>query len=317
MRLSVIPARTALLRAAVLLTASAVFSAAAAGQTYPTRCGTGIPASEQTGYVPLPRGDVFCPLVADPKSPRSFASYLHERSDSAGRTSTIRMASVGIGDVFSLGRWNGARPGDGVQLALSAGVFAQFDLGTSSYELLNADYVIGIPLTIRRGWYSTRVRIYHQSSHLGDEYLLREPTSRRDRENLSFEAIEWILSADGGPFRVYGGGEVLFDRSPDDLERYVGHAGFEVRPWARVIPLGTLGGFRFVGGTDLKASQEHHWNPSVSVRAGLEYDRAGMSDPQGRRWGIFFQWYDGPSPYGQFFRDDVRHIGVGLHFGGI
>jgi hypothetical protein len=306
---------TRIARAAVALAASMLALSTAAAQTHPTRCGTGIPSSEQTGYVPLPRGDVFCPLVADPKASHSFASYLHERSDSGGTTSTIKMASVGISDVFALGRWNGSKPGDGVQLALAGGVFAQFDLGTSSYDLLNADYVIGLPLTLRYGWYSQRVRIYHQSSHLGDEYLLREPPSRRDRGNLSFEALEWIMSADAGPLRLYGGGEFLFDRSPDDLERYVGHAGFEVRPWPRVIPLGSLGGFRFVGGTDLKASQEHDWDPSISVRAGLEYDRAGDSDPQGRRWGLFFQWYDGPSPYGQFFRDDVRHIGVGLHFG--
>ena len=283
----------------------------------PTRCGTGIPTSETKGYVPLPRGDVFCPLVADPKAARSFLSYLQERSDSGGTTSTIDMASVGVGDVFALGRWNGSRPGDGVQLALAASVFAQFDLGTKSYDLLNADYVVGLPLTMRSGWYSSRLRIYHQSSHLGDEYLLREPANRRNRENVSFEAVEWIMSADGGPLRLYGGGEYLFDRSPKDLEHYVAHAGVELRPWARVIRLGALGGFRFVGGTDLKASQEHDWTPSVSVQAGLEYDRAGDADPPGRRWGIFFEWYDGPSPYGQFFRDDVRHIGVGLHFGGM
>ncbi|HEX6048765.1 MAG TPA: hypothetical protein VFZ21_05845, partial [Gemmatimonadaceae bacterium] len=47
----------------------------------PTRCGVGIPQSEQSGYVPLPHGDVFCPLVADPKGHRSFVTYLRESSD--------------------------------------------------------------------------------------------------------------------------------------------------------------------------------------------------------------------------------------------
>jgi hypothetical protein len=80
--------------------------------------------------------------------------------------------------------------------------------------------------------------------------------------------------------------------------------------------LGGLGGFRFVAAGDLKASQEQDWKPSVSVRAGLEYDSADDGDPSARRWGIFFQYYTGPSPYGQFFREDVRHIGAGIHFGG-
>jgi hypothetical protein len=294
----------------------AALSSLSAQSTQTARCGTGIPKAEQQGYVPLPRGDVFCPLVADPKAARSFASILREDSDSVTTSSTLNIVSVGIGDAFALGRWNGSRPGDGLQISLSAGVFAQFDLDTPSYDLLNADYVIGIPITMRAGWFSTRLRVYHQSSHLGDEYLLREPPARRDRENLSFESVEWILSADRGAFRLYGGGELLFNRSPEDLERYVAHGGAELRPDVRILPLGSLGGFRLVAAADLKASQEHDWDPSLSARAGLEYDRAGNADPPARRWGIFLQYYEGPSPYGQFFRESVKHAGLGVHFGG-
>ena len=129
----------------------------AAQDSYPARCGSGIPAGEQPGYVALPRGNVFCPLVADPKAARSFASYLRETSDADADTS-ISIGSVGIGDSFGLGRWGGEYSGDGVQLSISAGVFAQFDLGTESYDLLNADYMIGLPLTIRSGWFSKKRR---------------------------------------------------------------------------------------------------------------------------------------------------------------
>jgi hypothetical protein len=195
-------------------------------------------------------------------------------------------------------------------------VFAQFDLATTSYDLLNADYIIGLPVTFRHGWFSTRVRIYHQSSHLGDEYLLREPPDRQDRENLSFESLEWLLSADASAFRLYAGGEYLFHRTPDDLEQYVAHGGLELRPDFRVIPLGSLGGFRFVAAGDVKSSGEHDWKPAVSARAGLEYDRAGKTTAA-RRWGVYAEFYDGPSPYGQFFREKVRLAGFGFHFGGL
>jgi len=285
-------------------------------QSAPTRCGVGIPANEQSGYVPLPRGDVFCPIVADPKASRTFVSLLRHESGDDLQDTELDIASVGIGDAFGVGRWSGGTPGDGIQLSITAGVFAQFDLGTSSYDMLNADYVVGLPLTIRKGWFSTRLRVYHQSSHLGDEYLLREPPNRQDRENLSFEAFEWLLSADGGPLRLYGGGELLFQREPEDLGRYVGHGGVEFRPAARIIPMGSLGGFRFVGGVDVKSSEEQDWEPAISARGGLEYDRAGGTDVTARRWGIFARFYTGPSPYGQFFREKVRLIGVGVHFGG-
>jgi hypothetical protein len=280
------------------------------------RCGVGIPAAEQQGYVPLPRGDVFCPLIADPKATRSFASLLRHESGPGLRDAELDIASVGIGDAFGLGRWNGAHPGDGVQFGLTAGVFAQFDLGTESYDMLNADYVVGLPLTIRHGWFSTRVRVYHQSSHLGDEYLLRAPPDRQDRENLTFEALEWLVSADAAALRLYGGGEMLFNRTPEDLGRYVAHGGVELRPLPRVLPLGSLGGFRFVAAGDVKSSEEQDWDPAISARAGFEYDRAGGGDATARRYGIFAEFYTGPSPYGQFFREKVRLIGLGIHFGG-
>jgi hypothetical protein len=305
-----------MIRPVVLLACLTVLSATAAhAQSAPARCGVGSPAGER-GYVPLPRGDVFCPLVADPKAIRSFASYLRHESGDNLADAELDIASVGIGDSFGLGRWTGRNAGDGVQLSATAGVFAQFDLGTDSYDLLNSDFIVGLPLTIRKGWFSTRLRLYHQSSHLGDEYLLREPPDQQDRENISFESLEWILSVDGGPLRVYGGGEMLFRREPEDLERYVAHGGLEFRPLARIIPLGSFGGFRFVAAGDVKSSEEQDWKPAISARAGLEYDRAGGEDATARRYGIFAEFYTGPSPYGQFFREKVRLMGIGIHFGG-
>lgn len=283
------------------------------GTSYAARCGVGVPRDEQTGYVPLPRGDVFCPLIADPKATQSFVSFLHEGSEVSPDTS-IEIGSVGIGDSFGIGRWGGATPADGVQLSLMGAVFAQFDLGTSSFDLLNADYVIGLSTTMRYNRFSSRLRIYHQSSHLGDEFLLREGVPL-ERENLSFESAEAILSFDGGPARIYGGGEFLFNRHPEDLERFVAHVGAELRPSPRILSFGGLGGFRFLAAGDLKAAEEHDWEPSVSARAGFEYDRAAEPAPLTRRWRILFEFYRGPSPYGQFFRESIEHLGLGLHFG--
>ncbi len=304
--------------AALLFVASTVVAVGplSAQDSFPERCGTGITSSERSGYTPLPRGDVFCPLVADPKAPHSFASLLREQAGSGPERSSSNLASIGIGDMYGLGRWAGAALGDGVQLSLSAAVFAQFDIGSPSYDLLNADYIIGIPLTMRRGRGSMRLRLYHQSSHLGDEYLLREPPARRDRENLSFEALEATLSLDAGVFRFYGGAERLFNREPVDLAATIVHGGAEYRPRSLIIPFGSLGGFRFLAAADLKTSDEHDWKPSVSARAGLEYDGKRGTQPPGRRWGLFAEFYEGPSPYGQFFRERVQFTGLGIHFGG-
>src|SRR5204863_2891693 len=95
-------------------------------ESYPARCGVGGVASDRGGYIPLPRGDVFCPLIADPKATRSFVAY--QRGDEKDLATDI--GAVGIADQFPFFRAGASRPGNGVQLGLAAAVFAQFDLGT-------------------------------------------------------------------------------------------------------------------------------------------------------------------------------------------
>jgi hypothetical protein len=71
-------------------------------------------------------------------------------------------------------------------------------MNAPSTDLINTDYVVGIPLSWRSGLFSTRVRLYHQSTHLGDEFVLHNPGV--NRVNYSYEEAEAILSlnAPGG-----------------------------------------------------------------------------------------------------------------------
>jgi hypothetical protein len=275
-------------------------------------CGAGVHQEESSGRIFFPDDQIFCPLLADPKEPRSFASYLRGEfrtlDDPAGKETHI--GSVGIGDTIGVVRWNGAAPGNGVQFDVVGGVFAQFDLGSSSNDLINADYIFGLPLTIRRGGFSTRIKLYHQSSHLGDEYLLRGPGIRR--ENLSFESAELLLSQEMGPFRVYGGGEWIFSGRLETFATELVHAGLEFRT-------GTAGSLRFVSALDLKAVElratGQGWSPATSVRMGIEIGKSGESGHPTRLAQLMLELYEGPSPYGQFFQDDIKYIGAGFHIG--
>jgi hypothetical protein len=272
-------------------------------------CGPSIPADEALGFVPLPEGDVFCPLIADPKGTFSFVAYVRGTSDSPLGTD---MGSIGVADRFPLMRWGGPKPGEGIQLGLDGGVFAQFDLDGESLDLINADYVVGLPLTLRFGHFSTRLRVYHQSSHLGDEFILREEI---DRENLSFEAVEGILSLDIANLRLYGGGEYVFEARPEEgVITQVAHGGIELRQKKSALSVGTLASVRLIAALDVKAVEVTGWEPSYSVRAGFEVGRARPTQHVARRWSVLGHFYDGRSPYGQFFREDVRYYGIGIHF---
>lgn len=271
-------------------------------------CGIALHAGEASGFLWLPGDENFCPLVADPKEAWSSAALLRGEfatlNDPAAAEATS-IGSVGLGDRFLLARWGGDRPGDGFVLGVSGAIFAQFDLGAASFDLINADYLIGIPLTWRNGSTTARVRLYHQSSHLGDEYLLRDDEIQR--ENLSFESLELILSRELGPLRVYAGGEHLFRREPDTVDRMLAHGGVELH-----AP--TTGFLAFVGALDVKLSQQQDWSPAWSARAGIRFAPSARGGHPIRRVLLLAEYYSGPSPYGQFFQDDIRYAGVGIHF---
>src|SRR5450759_148082 len=99
-----------------------------------------VPVSELVGKAGqaegLPSGDLFRPLIADPKQPQFFVSVIRFRSSGLQYT----MASVAFGETFGLYRFVGSRDENGVQLSLEGALFAQFNLSAPSYDLINADY---------------------------------------------------------------------------------------------------------------------------------------------------------------------------------
>ncbi len=279
---------------------------ASAQEGFSSRCGAGVHTDERTGWIWLPEGQIFCPLAADPKEERSFVSYL--RGDFATIAdpepgAKTNIGAVGLGDSFAIFRSAGNAAGDGIQLSLGAAVFTQFNLDATSFDLINADYLVGFPLTYRRGGFSTRLRVYHQSSHLGDEFLLsRQP----ERINLSFESVELILSQEVGALRFYGGGEAFFRRAPEDLVPHLAHVGVELRP-------AVLGQGRLLAAFDLKAVEEVEWELAWSARAGVEIARIPSPGHPPRVISLMAEFYDGVAPYGQFYREDIRYVGVGLN----
>ena len=249
----------------------------------------------------FPTGDLFRPLIADPKQPQFFVSLNRFRSSGVLYT----LASVGFGETFGFYRFFGSREGDGLQLSVEGALFAQFNMDTPSYNLLNADYTIGIPVTYRHGDNSLRFRIYHQSSHLGDELLLS--ANPPDRVNLSYEAIELIYSREWRGWRVYGGGEYLIHKEPADLKPMSAHWGIEYRS---IEPLFFNG--RPIVGVDMKSLEEHNWAIDTSVKAGLEF---GHPNPGQRRLRVMAEWYKGFDPRGQIYINKIEYYGMGVSLG--
>src|SRR5439155_845872 len=244
---------------------------------------------------------VFAPLLADPQEPQFFASYLWAR---APRLAS-RLGSVGLGQTIGLVR------GRDWQLAIAAGVFSEFNMQSSTTDLLNTDYLVGLPLTYRHGSLATRLRLFHQSSHLGDEYMVHANARRID---LTFQAVELLVASETSRWRVYGGGDYVFAHSPTDLKPGVLHGGVEFRQPRSWLRLGRVTTGRLVAGLDVKSTQDRGWQLGWSMVTGLELGDPSAAPESGWRWSVLLKAYTGPAPYGEFYRDHVSSVGVGVGF---
>lgn len=245
---------------------------------------------------------IFAPLVADPKQPHFFAAWLWITSPIV----TGQVSNVGLGEDIALIRGPGRR----WAVSVAAGVFSQFNMETSSNDLINTDFVIGFPMAYRLGAVSARTRIYHQSSHLGDEFILNQSPTR---VNLSFEAAEVLVARDLGTFRAYGGGEYVLRHEPADLKPGLLHAGVEYRQPGGLVGVAGLGDGRLVAAVDAKSTQERKWRVGWSMRVGIEFRPGTARLGPERNLSVQLHGYSGPAPYGQFYQENVRSVGVGIH----
>jgi hypothetical protein len=139
----------------------------------------------------------------------------------------------------------------GFQLNLEAAVFLLLDFKAQSQAVLDTDYYLGLSFDVRP-WLDGLDRLslslgaYHQSSHLGDEYILSTQTVQASlppqinpflpyRANPSYIAFPMTASVDLGPpsgpysARIYGGG-TFYTRSSIPVTTHPdARAGIELR----------------------------------------------------------------------------------------
>jgi len=263
----------------------------------------------ETRSVWLPPDNLFRPPLADMKQPRFYMSLRQTEfkgeGTPGGGDGRITAGLASLGADFGLWTRRRAEGCDGLQVSLFASIFSQFNLNAPSDDLINSDFLIGSELTLRRGIVSARLRILHQSSHLGDEFVLDNPDV--DRVNLSFEAMDVLVSVEKDWWRVYAGGGYLTGARPE-LDPGILQAGFELRAPGRPFRLVT---FVPLFGADLQSLEDRGWGSTFSVMGGVEIYGPTAS----RRIRILLAQLKGYIPFGQFFNTEkITNYGLHLQF---
>lgn len=184
---------------------------------------------------------------------------------------------------------------------------------TESAPLINADYYGGLSASYAICQWSFKMRLYHISSHIGDEYLLNHP--RFHRRNPSAETLDFFASYDlNEQVRYYAGASLVLQHDESYRPgRYGVEAGCEIR----FRGLGFTKCSNHLMGHPYLAMHFRHWNNfekhlDQTYVLGYEFAKCvGLY----RKLRFFIEYHDGYSCEGQFAKQATNYFSICTSYG--
>jgi Protein of unknown function (DUF1207) len=224
------------------------------------------------------------------------------------------IVAVSFGDQFSIYRFFNVWPWGGeMQFDLQGALWAVFAPSHECAPLINADYYVGIPITYEVGCWSFRLRGYHISCHIGDEFLMLKPDF--DRRNPSSEFLDFFASyLLKGQIRLYAGaGVAVTQDSTFQCGRFFVEGGTEIRPSS----LRYYNAKNRLYGVPLFAMHfvyRDKLDKHVDCNYILGYEWGKCSGWQ-HKTRIFVEYHDGYSLEGQFCMTPTRYLSLKMTYG--
>lgn len=258
----------------------------------------------------LPEDPVlFKPLIANPREVDYSAGWRF--NDQALNKNVI---DISFGDIITFYRWLNVGSCNGqLDISLEGGLWAVFAPLCESSPLLNADYFVGLPVTYAFGPWAFRIRGYHISSHLGDEFLEMHPGY--DRRNPSAEYVDFFVSNYiTDDIRLYGGvGVVAHMDKTFRIGRFYAACGAELH----LSELGFVSTRDQVYGRPFYGMHFHYQTQHtkhIDQTYVLGYEWGKLCGLQ-RVLRAFIQYHDGYSWEGQFFRCPTNYFSIRVSYG--
>jgi hypothetical protein len=256
------------------------------------------PGSAQERFFPAVRS-----FELPEASPRVYGVVARFLATSRGesRFGRQREAEAVLGENLPLvALKRGPRP---IVLGAGSQVYGRFSLNDSKTSLISVDWVAGLNATALLGAVAVTMEVYHESSHLGDEY----------GDRFQAQRLDWSREVVAG-WATYGAGRWRFTGGVS----YVLYDGLSLPKTAAAIGL-DFGGGRHqvltravepVLGLYVEAAGATQWRLSNSAKLGLAFRRGEGT----RRVGVALIAHDGLSTQRQFFRQESQYLGMELRF---
>jgi hypothetical protein len=238
-------------------------------------------------------------LFAGPRDPVSKADLVVVTNSPTELGNGVE-AEVALGTAVPVFLLAGDSESNALVLGVEAAVFARFGFQFTERPLINTDWVFAAPIVWHRGPHWVRMRYYHTSSHLGDEYAQRFDAEAVNFSRDAVDAMGWLQPRRG--IGVFAGMRYAYSVHPEAARRWAARAGAQ---------LGSTQGDDFVlpfGAIDVELDQDVEWRPRVNIQAGVWLPP--IAGHRGGRVGAGL--LTGPSPLGQFQGLRTTQITLGI-----
>ncbi|MBN1783653.1 MAG: DUF1207 domain-containing protein [Alphaproteobacteria bacterium] len=252
----------------------------------------------------VPEKVLFTPLMVDPAESRMSGMYgFYDMSHEGGLT-LGNVGNVSIGSHRPFFGWGTQSTGQW-QFGVDAAAKMQFMLDQPSLVLAQSDYSFGFDLAWKKNKWSSRIRAYHVSSHLGDEYMEATGFTRFQYNTEGFDMLVAYRPTDG--LRFYAGGDYYFNIDPADIGTNMAHFGAEY-----IHPTPLFANTYFVMASDFKLYERNKYDFNTTAAMGFQFSKAFDDD---RFIRLMLEGYTGSSPHTQFYYTETNYYGVTLQFG--
>ena len=251
----------------------------------------------------LPKGHLFDPILLDPLEAQTYGSLLPGYwTEGKKYKGSIVPFAFGFAKPFYRRSTDATHAEEWV---LDLASFTQFEAyhddvtDKARRQIMNTDYKISIIYNVRRGENNYRFRVYHISSHLGDDYIYRNKLTAPSPNSVNYEQLDATYSRMVNNWRLYGGLGVVLRKTEERKLLSAQLGAFYKRPSASAA--------RLVGGVDVKFWQQTDFRPGIHGGIGIELGRTQNNLT------FLLEGYSGFRPYSQFEQQQTSWIGVGLY----
>ena len=185
-------------------------------------------------------------------------------------------------------------------------VITQFEWTKRTGELKrninSTDYLIGLPFVLSVKAWTIRLRVYHLSAHMAEEYMILNQITERAYTNNKYEQVDATATYLLENFRFYFGiGAVI--RAVRDRKPMVFTGGVDY-----LLPLNKQESVQLFTGLYIDSKQEFDYSPALNLGVGLQLGKADR-----RPIKILATYFRGPLPYSVFHGEPVQWLGISLY----